>query len=466
MRLPAAMDVTTLVVGAGPAGLFATLRAQRHSRSVLLTDAGLDLTDRVLWRQRGGDERQLITSGFGGAGLFSDGKLCLSHRIGSTLSARFPAHETESRQRRIDRIIRGGEPAPLWGADGAAVVRLERRAREGGLEYLHYPVRHVGSDQLPQMLCRLQGRLGARVDVVCRTRCVDLRPSGREDYRWEVTFDGPGPVRVHAQNVVLAPGKVGSEWLGEVGLRLGLPREAAQPKIGFRLEGPREFLEPLLDVANDPKVIWRAGGGAEVRTHCVCYGGDVVPAGYRGLLLVGGHSRSDHLADRSNCAIIATAGAELMLSSEQARALVARVNSAHGGRIVAQTLGSFRADTRRSEEAVVGEAFTPSLPGAAAGDLSSLFPAPIVRLLRCFLDRLGALCPRALAPENLLYGPAVERWADRFVVADDMGTPRHPGLYLAGDGPGLTGGIIGAAESGWIAGEAIALASRRIAAVR
>ena len=267
-----------MVVGAGPAGLFAALLAQTRSPNVLVVDAGLDLADRVLSRERGDDERRLITSGFGGAGLFSDGKLCLSHRIGSTLSPRFPPQETESRQRRIDRIIRGGEVAPLWGADPNAVLRMEALARDEGMEYLHYPVRHVGSDQLPRMLRRLRDRLGARVSIACGTHCEQVRPSGRGGYRWELVFAGQGPRRVLAENVVLAPGKVGAEWLAAVGGLLGLPREAAQPKVGFRLEGPREFLKPLLDVANDPKVIWRAGGGAEARTNCVCYGGDVVPS--------------------------------------------------------------------------------------------------------------------------------------------------------------------------------------------
>lgn len=451
----------TVVVGAGPAGVFAALRAQTIVPGVLLVDAGPDLRARVLARARGDDERRLITSGFGGAGLFSDGKLCLSPRIGSTLSPRFPAAETMARQRRIDRLIRGGEHAPLWGADPAAVAALEDAARRGGLEYLHYPVRHVGSDQLPRMLAQLRGRLGARVHIACDTRCVDVRPTGRPDDRWEVSLSGSGARVVRAANVVLAPGKVGSQWLTELGDRLGLPREAAQPKVGFRLEGPREFLGPLLAVANDPKVIWRGSAGAEVRTHCVCYGGDVVPAAYRGLLLVGGHSTSEHLANRSNCAVLATAGQDLPLTPEDVRALVATVNGTHAG-IVGQTLDGFRRGRPSGAGALTGDGFTPSLPDADPGDLAAALPAPLVRLLRDFLDRLGVLCPEVLRPGNLLYGPAVERWAHRFVVTDDMQTPAHPGLYLAGDGPGLTGGIIGAAESGWLAGDAIAAANRNL----
>jgi uncharacterized FAD-dependent dehydrogenase len=254
---------------------------------------------------------------------------------------------------------------------------------------------------------------------------------------------------------VLAPGKVGSAWMDELGARLGLVRDPANPKIGFRLEGPKEFLRPLLSVAGDPKLIWSAGNRAEVRTHCVCYGGDVVPATYDGLLLVGGHSDSRHGADRSNTAVIATAGRDLLLTPTQARDLVAALNRRFGG-VGAQRLGDFQTGTATTGSVLdLANGFTPSMPDAVTGDLSAALPPPITHLLRAFVDRLATLCPQALHPANLIYGPAVERWAPRFCVSDEMETAQR-GLFLVGDGPGLTGGVIGAAETGWLAGDAIA----------
>jgi hypothetical protein len=107
-----------VIVGAGPAGLFTALRAQlMPGIQVLIVDQGLDLGGRLDARQRRPQDNEIITSGFGGAGLFSDGKLCLSHRIGSTVSYRYPPGEVEARQRLIDEVIRSGEDAPLYGAD-------------------------------------------------------------------------------------------------------------------------------------------------------------------------------------------------------------------------------------------------------------------------------------------------------------------------------------------------------------
>lgn len=446
-----------VIVGAGPGGLFAALRAQRvPGIRMLVVDSGLDVTGRLDARRHQPDDNAIITTGFGGAGLFSDGKLCLSHRIGSTVAHRFPAAEVELRQHAIDALIRSGEDAPLHGADAAAAAALEIRITTLGMEYLHYPIRHVGSDQLPGMLSRLRARIARAAAIRCETTAVIVAASERLGYRWKVLLEHPdGPPRwVHADHVVLAPGKVGSAWMDKLGHHLNLRRHRTQPKVGFRLEGPKGFLDPLLAVAGDPKVIWKAGNGAEVRTHCVCYGGDVVPADYDGLLLVGGHSASSHHADRSNTAVIATAGRDLPLTSQDARRLVAAINDRYAG-LVAQRLDHFLAGTAsRLPFRELARGFTPSMPDVAPGDLAAALPAPITDLLRRFVHRLAEVCPQALRPSNILYGPAVERWASRFVVSDEMETDL-PGVFLVGDGPGLTGGVIGAADTGWLAGDAI-----------
>lgn len=455
-RPPDTFDL--VIVGAGPGGLFAAFRAQKAPGiRVLIVDEGLDVDGRLLARRNRPDDNEIITTGFGGAGLFSDGKLCLSHRIGSTVSHRYPAHEVEARQRLIDEAIRSGEDAPLRGADPAAAARLVALAAAQGMEYLHYPIRHVGSDQLPGMLFRLRERIAVGTLIRCRTACREVVPSARPGSGWRLLLEPVGhrPGWVHTRHVVLAPGKVGAAWMDKVGRRLGLARHPAHPKLGFRLEGPKGYLDPLLSVAGDPKLIWKADRAGEARTHCVCYGGDVVPAEYDGLLLVGGHSQSTHHADRSNTAIIATAGRNLPLTPDPVRELVAAINARYSG-LVAQRLDHFFAgvaSTRPVPE--LADGFEPSMPHVAAGDLAAALPAPVTDLLRAFVARLGELCPDALRAHNVLYGPAVERWAPRFAVSDEMETDR-PGLFLVGDGPGLTGGVIGAAETGWLAGHAIA----------
>jgi uncharacterized FAD-dependent dehydrogenase len=449
-------DFDVVIVGAGPGGLLAALRVNAPGTRLLIVDAGMDVNDRLQARRANPDDHETIVTGFGGAGLFSDGKLCLSHRIGSTVAHRFPEADVLRRQRTIDEMIRSGEYAPMQGSDEKAAASLQQRAAALGMEYLHYPIRHVGSDQLPGMLSRLRARIAEQATIRCRTSAVDVDESERPGRRWKVLLEPPdGPAYwVHTDHVVLAPGKIGSAWMDQLGQRLGLAYQPARPKLGFRLEGPKGFLDPLLSVAGDPKLIWKAGRGAEVRTHCMCHGGDVVPADYDGLLLVGGHSESTHHADRSNTAVLATAGRALPMSVAEARRLVADVNDRHGG-LVVQRLADFLGGVPSTAAAGdLARGFAPSLPDVVSGDLAAALPAPITDLLRQFMHRLAELCPQAMHPHNLLYGLAVERWAPRYVVSDDMETDQ-PGLFLVGDGPGLTGGIIGAAETGWLAGDAI-----------
>lgn len=452
----ASFDV--VIVGAGPAGLFATLRAGRGKASrVLMVDGGLDIAGRIDARLGRCDGDEVITSGLGGAGLFSDGKLCLSPRIGSTISHRFPPSAVEARQAWIDEAIRSGEDAPLHGADSPAVAGLVKFAATVGLEYLHYPIRHVGSDQLPSMLTRLRARISDGASISCQTRCLTVTESDRSERGWRLLLEAPGagPFWIYADHVVLAPGKVGAAWMQEIGAALGLRQHPARPKLGFRLEGPKSCLDPLLSVAGDPKLIWKRPDGAEARTHCVCFGGDVVPAEYDRLLLVGGHSESTHRADRSNTAVIAAGGSTARLTAGQARDFVSALNARYGG-LVAQSLDDFlrRTPSDRSV-ADMASGFVPSIPDAAPGDLSAALPRAVTDVLQGFLAKLGRLCPEAVRPNNILYGPAVERWSPRFAVSDEMETDRE-GLFLVGDGPGLTGGVIGAAETGWLAGDAIA----------
>ena len=209
---PAASAFVAVVVGAGPAGLLAAYHASRAGR-VLLVDSGADLAGRLKVRHSDAGQEAVITSGFGGAGLFSDGKLCLSHRIGSTVSHRFDPDEVNRRQAAIDELLRGGLHAPLLGADREAADRMSIEADQADLEYLHYPVLHVGSDQLPHMLARFQEVLAANVEFRSHTPCLAVTPSSADADGWNVHLGGGDPVIIRTRNVVLAPGKIGSRWL-------------------------------------------------------------------------------------------------------------------------------------------------------------------------------------------------------------------------------------------------------------
>ncbi|QDN54250.1 dehydrogenase [Streptomyces sp. S1D4-20] len=451
----------TVVVGAGPAGLLATLRASTEAHEILLVDHGKDFYGRRRPDARQYADATTAVSGFGGAALLSCGRMRLTHRVGTTLSPRFPPHDIEDRQREIDTVLLQDESEKnieLYGTDMVAAAALAARATECDLDYTHYPVRELDGEQLFSVMGSMRERIAGVGRILCGTRCMDVRPSPRSGSRWEVWLSGEGgeyPRLVHADNVVLAPGAAATAWLHDQGQRLGLPSRPATPEIGLHLEGPRDLLEPLLTAGPDPLLTWQSPDGATARCLNPWTGDGIVPApGHQGA-----HRhvtrRTDRSSNRAQITLLVRCTGPQALTASQARVL-----AFHGG-VIAQTLGDFfqdRPTTGTTGAAAVG--YLPSLPKATTGSLSTLLPRPYREAMKALIIRLAKLSPSLLHEENLLYGLAVQGIEHRFDITDSMQAPEHPGLYLVGDGPGLTDGIMAAAETGWIAGDAIAAQHR------
>ena len=296
--------------------------------------------------------------------------------------------------------------------------------------------------------------------ILCETRCLDVRPSARPGALWEVWLSGPQgeyPRPVHADNVVLAPGVGGTDWLGELGQRLRLVGSSSRPAIGVHLEGPRDLLTALLKAGPDPLITWRGPDGTSA--HCVAahLGEGVIPAPTRHGAAPWETSRS---ANRAQLTLLARSDGPQAITSDEARALTG------AGSLIAQTLGDYLLN-RPTGGAVADAAagYTPALPKTRTGSLSAALPRTYQQALTGLIVRLAQLSPPVLREQNMLYG-LVTHGTVQFEVTDAMEATGHPGLYLAGDGPGLTDGIVPAAETGWLAGDAIAAQYRPPAKVR
>lgn len=447
-------DTGVAVIGAGPAGLFAAYRAALAGASVIILEAGASIADRLARN----DPSNLV-QGFGGAGLFSDGKLTLTPGAGTTLRKRLDPARSAIRLREMAHLLTGEFAAPATPSRDFA--SFKGQASAAGLLYNHYDVVHVGTEILPKVLSRFQRQLeslGARIH--CGARCEGIEASGS---RWRLVVGlSNGQDRSHtasivADYVVLAVGKAGALWLGGVATSLGLAREPVAAYVGFRLEGRRPMLSSLVRYSSDPK-LRMVKNGTTVKTHCVCPGGDVVLVDYDGLGVVGGHSASKQDRDRSNTAILASLPTSGRFGTiEGVRALVRRMNSASPRQgMGCQRLADFLIGTPSDGRAAdLASGYTPSLPDAIGGDISALFPVEIHESFVQFLHRLSALSPQVVDANNLLYAPAVERWAEVLAVSIEMETTAR-GLFAVGDGSGLTSGVLAAGESGWLAGDAIA----------
>jgi len=463
----------TVVVGAGPAGLLAALRAGMSTHDVLLVDHGQELHGRSWSHRRGRDEVRTVTSGFGGAALYSHGRLRFPRRAGTTPVSLFAADDAEDRHREIEALFCDGERPPLRSGDPGAAAALSAMAHAHGLEFVHRSVHWLNEDRMYRILLRLRERVSAVSRILCETRCMDVRPSPSPGARWEIWLSGATgehPYPVHVDNVVLAPGR-GAEWLSGLAHRLDLPRTAAQPEFRLHLEGPRGFLDPLLKAGADPLLVRRSPAGATARACGACVGGDVAPIG-RHVSAWSGTRTNGRSRNRSHITLLARGGdapapaGTRRPSAHSPPATGADVAGAAADPM-AQALGDFLADrptTGGAAEAAAG--FDPSLPDAATGSLSAALARPQRHALQELIVRMARLSPQVLRARNVLYGLVAEGHAARFEVTGDMEVPDHPGLFLAGDGSGLTEGIIEAAESGWIAGETIAAREQDLAPVR
>jgi len=422
-----------VIVGAGPAGLFAA-----HE----LAD-NFDVT--IL------EMREYV----GGSGLHSDGKLNFHPHIGGELTEFLSEGEAWDLIFHIHDVFRDlGVEAVEY--DEAGLRGLEARAVKAGIRFVKIIQSHIGSDHLPEVIKSLRGRLedrGVRIDLGTGATGLTV-DSGRvsaveTDYK-------PYP----ADAVLLAPGRVGSRWLIGLMEELGVGMWFNPIDVGVRVEVPNEVIEEIIQGYRcwDPKFhIYTPSYDDFVRTSCVCPRGFVVREAYEdGLFGVNGHSMRDRGSPNTNFALLTRVSLTEPLenTTEYGRRIAQLANTLGGKWPLLQRLGDLRGHKRSTWERVDRSYVEPTLKEATPGDISMAYPSRIVRDLLEGLEMLDRVIPGVNSDSTLIYAPEIKFYAMR------IRTDRHlrtaiPNLYVAGDGAGVSRGIIGAAATGIIAARGI-----------
>jgi len=446
------MTVTHVaIVGAGPAGLFAALELAQHGIRVTVLDMGKDVAERD--RNDGFD----LLHGMGGSGTFSDGKVNFHPQVGGDLFEFLAVEDAWELIRYIEAIFAqyGVEAIPT---DAERTHELERRAAECGVRFLPIRQAHIGSDHLTELMQEFERdlcKLG--VEFRFRTR-VDQVVASNGRVRGLLLETG---AFLTADSVLLAPGRVGSEWMRQVAESLGLTVTYNPVDVGVRVEVPAIVMEEVIGVCYDPKFYVRTSTYDDrVRTFCVSPHGYVVKEVYaeEGAVGVNGHALRDKESDNTNFALLTSINLTEPLESTTAYglAIAQMATTIGGGKPILQSLGDLRRHRRSTWRRLFKSPgdVVPTLTDVTPGDISMALPHRVVTDLLEALQMLARVIPGLDADRTLLYALELKRYATRLKTDRHLQTELE-GLYVAGDGAGVARGIAGAAATGIIAARGI-----------
>ena len=443
------MEYEVIVVGAGPAGIFAGLTlAESGVPSVLLLEQGKDLERRE--RLLAGD----MLCGWGGAGAFSDGKLTLSPEVGGSLGEFIEKGRLLQLLGRADEVwVAHGAPVEVFGDPSASLEDLADRARLADLELVTMRIRHIGTDNCRKVLSRLRRSLEGRIEMRCNCRVDSLLVEGGR-VRGVRLADGG---ELLSRFVVLGPGRSGASWMKKQAESLGLKTSASAVDIGVRVELPAPVLKTITDITYESKLIhYTKTFDDKVRTFCMNPCGEVVIEKNAGILTVNGHSYAGRKTENTNFAILVSSAFTEPFDDPIAYGLyIARLANLLGKGVIMQRLGDLLAG-RRSTEARIARCLTrPTLRHATPGDLSFVFPYRHLVSIIEMLQALEKLAPGVYSRHTLLYGVEVKLYSNRMAVSSEMETS-VANLFTVGDGAGITRGLLQASTSGIMAALAIA----------
>jgi len=440
-----------VIVGAGPAGIFAALELTRAGvDGVLLLEKGPDLPERKC-RGRSGS----MLSGWGGAGAYSDGKLALSTEIGGFLGQYCGRSQLAELVEYVDETYRTfGAPAELHGADVEAVAQLQRQAARLDMKLVPSRYRHLGTDGCEELVGKLRAHLAGRVAIRCGEPVSEVA-IGRDGSVSGVKLTCGE--EVHAEYVILAPGREGSAWLAKEAQRLKLPTSINPVDIGVRVEVPASVTDPITAVTYEAKIIYYTRRFEDmVRTFCMCPYGEVIREDLDGLYTVNGHSYAHRKTGNTNFALLVSKTFTEPFREPIAYGQhIARLANMLGGEVIVQRVGDLRQGRRSTPERLRRGLVEPTLRNATPGDLSLVLPYRYLADVLEMLEALDRLVPGVNSVHTLLYGVEVKFYSLQLQLNAGLETT-IPRLFAVGDGAGVSRGLVQASASGVLAARAIA----------
>ena len=451
-------QVDVIIIGAGPGGIFCAyeLLHCRPELRVAIFEKGRSIEKRECPKRKTkqcvGCKPCSITTGFAGAGAFSDGKLSLSPDVGGNLPEILGYDETVKLIGESDAIyLQFGADTNIYGMDREAEVReIRRKAINANLKLVECPIRHLGTEEGYKIYSRLQKHLEEQgVELHFGTMVTDIIVEdgiarGIKTDKGEVWY---------GSEIVSAVGREGAGWFRGKCEEIGIETTPGTVDVGVRVEVRDEIMQTLNENLYEAKLIYHTPTfDDKVRTFCTNPSGEVATEYYEGgLAVVNGHAykSAEYKTNNTNFAILVSKNFTRPFKTPIAygRKIAELSNMLCGGKILVQTFGDFRRGRRTTEERLCRNNLIPTLKDAVPGDLSLVFPHRIMVDIEEMLLALDKVTPGIASEETLLYGVEVKFYSNKVIVNRDFETSIR-GLRAIGDGAGVTRGLQQASANG------------------
>jgi uncharacterized FAD-dependent dehydrogenase len=462
------MKKDVVIIGAGPAGIFTAMEMLKlgSRKKILIVEKGKAIEQRKCPKHT---TKQCvnckpychITTGFSGAGAFSDGKLSLSYEVGGDLPSLIGPELAQQTIDYTDQIYLefGADPKVEGIGQTESVKEIRRRAIGAGLKLVDCPIRHLGTEKAQEIYYAIEQYLLTHgVEILFGYNCTDLIVEEGVCRGVRIT-NGNDSQEILSDHTVVAAGRRGAQWLEGLCAQYGIAHQAGTVDIGVRLEVRNEVMERVNDVLYESKLIgYPKPFKNKVRTFCQNPGGFVSQENYdNDLAVVNGHSYKERKSENTNLAILCSHNFAEPFHEPIAYAqkVGELTNMLGGGHILVQRFGDILDGKRTWQKELAQSNLRPTLPDAVAGDITAAMPYRAMVNIIGFIQAVDQVIPGFASQETLLYSPELKFYSNRVKMDGEFRT-NIEGLHCLGDSSGWTRGLMMASVMGVLMGRKLA----------
>ncbi len=463
------MKYDVLIIGAGPAGIFTALELVRKAKSpkkILLVEKGRAIENRSCPKSKTKKCVNCkpychITTGFSGAGAFSDGKLSLSADVGGDLPNLIGFDRAQETIEYADKIyLEFGADTKVEGVSNPTEVKeIRKRAIQAGLKLVDCPIRHMGTEKAQDIYYAIEQYLQKEgVEMRFNVECTNLIMGEGRCLGAYLSEEGKNK-EVYADHTIVATGRRGAEWLESLCTEHNIEHMPGTVDIGVRVEVRNEVMEQVNEVLYESKLVgYPQPFKNKVRTFCQNPGGFVSQENYdNDLAVVNGHSYKDLKSNNTNLAILVSHNFNTPFNQPIAYAqkVGELSNMLANGHILVQRFGDILDGKRTWQKELERSNLKPTLPDAVAGDITAAIPYRAMMNIINFIQALDHVVPGFASTETLLYSPELKFYSNRVTMDEDFNTSVE-GLHCLGDSSGWTRGLMMASVMGVLMGRKLA----------